>query len=558
MEERIWHKAYVPQVPRSLDLEEITMPEVLARTAKEYPDRTAFIFMGRKLSYAELNQLTDRFANGLRDIGVKAGDRVALILPNIPQIIFAYFAIWRLGATPVPNNPLYTDRELLHQLNDSGVTTVITLDLLADRILAFKSQTQIKRIVSCHINDYLPFPVRQLFPVLKKAMYRKYQPAPGFYQFTDLMKSASKSLAWTPPSLDNMALIPYTGGTTGVSKGVVLTHRNVTAIIQQMSAWFYDWQGKHKVELAAFPFFHLAGFTAVMNLSVWNGWTAVLVPKPDPQTIMDTILKYKTNVVLAVPTLYVGIMALPEFKNSDLSFVEGFFSGAAPLPLEVINGLKGATGADIVEGFGMTESTAMVTITPWRGVLKPGSVGVPIPNTEIKLVDVETGDKEVALGEEGEVVFRGPQMCHGYYNMPDETAQTLRNGWFHTGDIGKMDEDGYLYIVDRKKDMIIAGGFNIFPREIDEVLYEHPKVLEACTVGVPDTYRGETVKAFVVTKPGHTLTAEELDAFCRERLTPYKVPKKYEFMDELPKSAIGKVLRRKLRDLDAQKAASKI
>jgi long-chain acyl-CoA synthetase len=224
----------------------------------------------------------------------------------------------------------------------------------------------------------------------------------------------------------------------------------------------------------------------------------------------------------------------------------------------VINGLKAATGADIVEGFGMTESTAMVTITPWRGVLKPGSVGVPIPNTEIKLVDVETGEKEVALGEEGEVVFRGPQMCHGYYNMPSETAQTLRNGWFHTGDIGTMDEDGYLYIVDRKKDMIIAGGFNIFPREIDEVLYEHPKVLEACTVGVPDEYRGETVKAFVVAKPGQTITAEELDAFCRERLTPYKVPKKYEFMDELPKSAIGKVLRRELRDMDAQKNASKL
>ena len=556
MEERIWHKAYVPQVPHSIDLENITMPEVLARTAKKYPDRTSFIFMGRKISYAELDKLTDRFANGLRDIGVKAGDRVALILPNIPQIIIAYFAIWRLGATPVPNNPLYTDRELLHQLNDSGVTTVITLDLLADRILAFKSQTKIKAVVSCHINDYLPFPVRQLFPILKKAMYRKYKPAPDFYQFTDLMKSTSKDLTWTPPPLDDMALIPYTGGTTGVSKGVVLTHRNVTAIVQQMSAWFFDWDGQHKVELAAFPFFHLAGFTAVMNLSVWNGWTAVLVPKPEPQTIMDTIIKYKTNVVLAVPTLYVGIMALPEFKNSDLSFVEGFFSGAAPLPLDVINALKGATGADIVEGFGMTESTAMVTITPWRGVLKPGSVGVPIPNTEIKLVDVETGEKEVALGEEGEVVFRGPQMCHGYYNMPEETAQTLRNGWFHTGDIGTMDEDGYLYIVDRKKDMIIAGGFNIFPREIDEVLYEHPKVLEACTVGVPDEYRGETVKAFVVAKPGETITAEELDAFCRERLTPYKVPKKYEFMDELPKSAIGKVLRRELRDMDAQKNAN--
>jgi long-chain acyl-CoA synthetase len=353
--------------------------------------------------------------------------------------------------------------------------------------------------------------------------------------------------------MEDIALIPYTGGTTGVSKGVVLTHRNVTSIIQQMTAWFFDWRERPMRELAIFPFFHLAGFTAVMNLSIYNGWTDVLVPKPEPKTVLEAILKYKTDIVLAVPTIYVGVMGLPEFDKADLTFVKGFFSGAAPLALETISGLKEATGADIVEGFGMTESTALVTVTPWHGVLKPGSVGVPLPDTEIRIVDIETGEKEMRIGEEGEVVFRGPQMCRGYYNMPDETAETLRNGWFHTGDVGKLDDAGYLYIVDRKKDMIIAGGFNIYPREIDEVLYEHPKVLEACAVGVPHEYRGETVKAFIVPRPGETLTAEEMDAFCRERLTPYKVPKLYEFLDELPKSVIGKVLRRELRDMEMKK-----
>ncbi|MBW2365000.1 MAG: AMP-binding protein, partial [Deltaproteobacteria bacterium] len=245
------------------------------------------------------------------------------------------------------------------------------------------------------------------------------------------------------------------------------------------------------------------------------------------------------------------------FKKSDLTFVKGFFSGAAPMALESINDLKDATGADLVEAYGMTESTTIITLTPWRGTLKSGSVGVPIPDTDLKIVDIDTGKKEMNVGEEGEVIFKGPQMCLGYYNKPDETANSIRDGWFYTGDIGKLDEDGYLYIVDRKKDMIIAGGFNIYPRDIDEVLFEHPKVLEACAIGVPDEYRGETVKAYIVPKPGETLTEEELNSFCRERLSAYKVPKIYEFIDELPKSAVGKILRKELRTLDAAKKEEK-
>ncbi|MCJ7773965.1 MAG: long-chain fatty acid--CoA ligase, partial [Desulfobacterales bacterium] len=533
------------------------MPEILSRTAKKFPDRDALIFMGKKITYLELDQLVNQFANALIEVGVKQGDRVALLLPNIPQIVIAYYGIWRVGAVPVPNNPLYTDRELEHQFNDSGATSLVTLDLLAPRMLALRSKTNVKQIISCHINDYLPFPLKQLYPVLKKDMYKKFKKESDFYEFTQLMKSSPSKNPDISISLDGLALIPYTGGTTGPSKGVELSHRSVSYITQSVKAWFFDLQHSYERELAVFPFFHLAGFTAVMNACILAGWTDVLVPRPEPPAVLDMILKYKPTIIPAVPTIYVGLLGLPKFKTSDLTFVKGFFSGAAPMALETMNSLKQATGADVVEAYGMTESTTIITLTPWRGTLKTGSVGVPIPDTDLKIVDLDTGTKEMKVGEEGEVIFKGPQMCQGYYNKPDETANSIRDGWFYTGDIGKLDDDGYLYIVDRKKDMIIAGGFNIYPRDIDEVLFEHPKVLEACAIGVPDDYRGETVKAYIVPKPGETLTEKELDSFCRERLTSYKVPKIYEFIDELPKSAVGKILRKELRTLDAAKKEEK-
>ncbi len=555
-DERVWHKSYAPGVPRSIDFEEITLPEVLTRTAERFPKRTALLFMGRNISYAELEQSVNRFANALRALGVEPSDKVALLLPNIPNIVIAYYAIWRVGAVPVPNNPMYTDRELEAQLNDSGATVLVTLDLLATRMLVLRPKTKLRHIVSCHVNDYLPFAARKLFPLLKKDAYLRYEKAPDHHEFVRLMEDASPSFRGRPPSLDDIALIPYTGGTTGVSKGVVLTHRNVTCKNQMLEAWFSDMKDLPERELAIFPFFHLAGFTAVMTLAVRMGWTDVLVPRPDAPTALKMMVKHKTTVVPAVPTIYVGLLGLPDFKDADLSFVKGFFCAAAPLALETITALKQATGAQLVEGYGLTESTGLVTLTPWRGRLKQGSAGVPLPNTDMKIVDLETGTTELPVGQEGEIVFRGPQMCRGYYNRPEETAQALRDGWFHTGDIGRVDEDGYVYLVDRKKDMIIAGGYNIYPRDIDEVLFDHPKVLEACAVGVPHAYRGEAVKAFVVAKPGETLTEEELDAYCRQNLAAYKVPKAYEFLESLPKSTVGKVLRRELRETELQKGGA--
>lgn len=553
MESRVWHKSYASGVPVSVDCEDITMPEILSRTAKKYPGRTAMVFFGKKISYAELDRLADRFAVALDGLGVKAGDRIALLMPNIPQMVIAYFGIWRAGAVPVPNNPLYTDRELEHQLNDSGATLAVTMDLLAPRLLALREKTGIRKIISAHINDYLPFPARQLFPMVKKGMYLKYRNAPEYYQFMDLMKSATKKYNGKPPSPDGLALIPYTGGTTGLSKGVMLSHRNISHVVQILQASFFDLKETPERELAIFPFFHLAGFSLVMNFSVINAWTMVLVPRPEARAVYDMMVEHKASIVLAVPTIYVGLLGLPEFRKADLSFVKGFFSGAAPLAMETINTLKEATGASIVEGLGMTESSAIFTLTPWRGTLKPGSVGVPLPNTDVRIVDLETGTKDMPVGEAGEIIFRGPQMCGGYYHMPDETAASIRNGWFYTGDIGKFDEDGYIFVVDRKKDMIIAGGYNIYPREIDEILYSHPKVLEACAVGIPHEYRGETVKAFIVSRPGAEITEAEMNAFCRERLATYKVPRVYEFVKELPKSSVGKILRRELRDRELKK-----
>lgn len=547
MEDRLWYKSYPPAVPKNIQYEDITMPRILTRSAQKFSNRIALLFMGKKIHYAELEDLVNRFAGALRQIGVKKGDRVGLLLPNIPQIVIAYYAIWRVGAVPVPNNPLYTDRELEHQFNDSGSTALITLDILAPRMIKLRAKTSINQIVCCHINDFLPFPLKQLFPRLKKEMYRKFEPARDYYEFRSLMTTAKPLSACANPSMDDLALIPYTGGTTGLAKGVALTHRNVSYITQNFKAWFYDLHDSCERNMGIFPFFHLAGFTGVMNACILMGWTDILIPKPDPKIVLDAILKYKATFVPAVPTIYTGLLQLPEFGKKKMSFVKGFFSGAAPLALETIERLKNAAGADVIEAYGMTESTTIITLTPWRGKLKVGSVGVPIPDTELKIVDIENGTTEMPVGKEGEIIFKGPQMLREYYNRPDETAKAIQNGWFHTGDIGRLDEDGYLYIVDRKKDMIIAGGFNIYPRDIDEVLFEHPKVLEACVIGIPDEYRGETVKAFIVPKPGETISEKELDQFCRERLTAYKVPKVYEFINELPKSAIGKILRKELR-----------
>jgi long-chain acyl-CoA synthetase len=556
MEERVWHKAYAPQLGPSMDYENVTLPAALARTARNYPEKTALVMMGKKVSYRQLDEQVDRFAAALSGLGVRKGDKVAIVLPNIPQMVIASYAVFRLGAVAVMNNPLYTERELEYQLNDSDSKIAICMDLIVPRILSVQDRTKIETVIACHIRDYLPFPLKQLFPIVKKQMHRKTQPSEGILEFMDLLRGAPPVPPRADVSFDDLACLMYTGGTTGVAKGVMLSHRNVSINVQQFRALLFDAQEGVESVIGILPFFHAAGFTGGMNNCIYRGFTQVLVPRPEADTLLKLTVKYRPAYFGCVPTLYVGILNHPDFPKHDLSFIKGCISGAAPLAIETIREWDERVGAPIIEVYGMTEMSPISHANPWRAKMKPGSVGIPLPDTDCRIVDVETGAREMGVGESGEILLKGPQMSQGYYKKPEETAEAFRDGWFYTGDIGYMDDEGYLFIVDRKKDMIIAGGFNIYPREIDEILYEHPKIKEACAVGLPDPYRGETVKAFIVPREGERLTEKEVVAYCREKLAAYKVPKQVEFVEELPKSAIGKVLRRELKDLEMKKAKS--
>ena len=386
-------------------------------------------------------------------------------------------------------------------------------------------------------------------------MHRKHDPAEGVPEFMDLIKRYPADPPKTEVLFDDLAALLYTGGTTGLSKGVMLTHANCSICVQQLKAWLTNVDEGKDVMLGTFPVFHTAGFTTGMNTAIYRGITYVLIPRPDPGAVLEMTRKYKPNWFPCVPTIFVGVLAHEDFQKTDFSSVKGCVSGAAPLAHETIKQWKAAVGADIVECYGLTETSTLSHANPWGGTLKPGSVGVPVSDTDCRIVDVDTGTKDMPLGESGEILLKGPQVTGGYYKQPEETADAIRDGWLYTGDIGYMDDEGYLFIVDRKKDMIIAGGYNIYPRDIDEVLYEHPKIMEACVVGVPDAYRGETVKAFIVPEAGESITEDEVKAWCKEKLASYKIPKHVEWLDELPKSAIGKVLRRKLREMEIEKNA---
>ena len=557
MEDKLWHKSYAPGVPKSLDYEKMTISEALTRSAKNFPNHTALNYMGKKLTYAELDRLVNSFARALQDLDIQEGDKVGVCLPNIPQVIIANLSIFRIGAVTVQNNPLYTERELIYQLNDSDAKMVITLTPLIPKMKKIKPETKIEKIIGCHVNTYLPFPKKQLFPLVKRDMYHKVIPTEDVKIFKDLIGHYSSAPVKDCSKWDEPGAFLYTGGTTGVSKGVMLSHANLSCNVQQFVAWFSDLKPGEDKLVGNLPVFHSAGFTGIQNFIIWQALENILVPRPDTKIHIEILKKYKPTILPGVPTIYIGLLADPDFGKLDLSFIKGFFSGAAPLAANTIRDLKDCTGAMMCEAYGLTETAPFVTVNPWGGTVKPGTVGVPLPDTDIRIVDVDDMEKELPLGEVGEIVIKGPQIMMGYYKNSKETAKVLKDGWVYSGDIGCFDEDGYLKIVDRKKDMIIAGGYNIYPVELDGVLFDHPKILEACTIGVHDDYRGETVKAFVVLKEGETLTEEDVIAYCRENLASYKVPKIIEFIDELPKSAVGKVLRRKLKEMEEAKGAEK-
>jgi long-chain acyl-CoA synthetase len=545
-----WLKFYEDGVPEHIAYEDICLPHILDRTAGEFPDKPALIFEGFSVSFSQFKEMTDRFATCLADFGIGKGDAVAILLPNLIPCVVAYYAILKVGGIVVMNNPLYTDPELERQFNDSGAKLLVTLDLLANRMIDLRPQTPIGKIVVASIGDYLPFPKNILFPLVAKhkKLAADVKPARDVYRWKDCLERYDPVPPHRDIGLDDVAVYQYTGGTTGITKGVELTHGNLSRQVQQCAAWFPKLHKGTQIMLGALPYFHVFGMSISMNFAVYRGWTQVLIPKPQPEPLLAAIRKYKPTFVPLVPTMYIGMLNHPALKKTDMSCINGAFSGSAPLPVEVIREFEKITGAVIVEGFGMTETSPATHANPFAGgVRKVGSIGVPVSDTLSRIVDLETGTKDLPAGETGELIIKGPQVMRGYKGMSEETANALRDGWCYTGDIAKMDEDGYFYIVDRKKDMIITGGFNVYPRDIDEVFYRHPRVQEACAIGIPDPKRGENIKVFVVLKEGKEATKEELLDFCKGQLAKYKLPTEMEFRKELPKSNIGKVLRKELR-----------
>jgi long-chain acyl-CoA synthetase len=520
------------------------------------PNGVAISFLGTKITYRQFSSYVNQFATALSRLGVKHGDRVAIILPNVPQYPIAHYAILKLGAILVPTNPLYVERELKHQINNSGAETAVVLDFLYPKLENIRPETGLKNIIVTSVRDHLPPLLKLLYPIKakKQGNWVTIPRRPGIHFYSEIM---SEKFPVGPPEVKvkpaDVAMFLYTGGTTGVSKGAILTHRNLLANVAQTRTWFVQARDGQEVLLCALPFFHSYGLTTGLHMAVYKKSTMVLIPNPrDIKTILKTIHKERATMFCGVPTLYVAINNFPEVSKYNISSVKFCVSGGAPLPVEVARRFEAITGGKLVEGYGLSESSPVTHVNPINGQRKVGSIGIPVPNTDAKVVDPET-KRELPVGEVGEIAVSGPQVMKGYWKLEKETNEVLKDGWLFTGDMGRRDEDGYFYIVDRKKDMIIAGGFNIFPREIEEVLFEHPKILEAAVIGIADEYRGETVKAFVVRKPGEVVTPEEIVHFCKQKLASFKVPKLIEFRDTLPKSNIGKVLKRVLIEEEQKK-----
>jgi long-chain acyl-CoA synthetase len=496
-----------------------------------------------------LNDLANRLANALTALGVKQGDRVALYLPNCPQYIISYYAILKLGAIVAPNNPMYVPRELQFQLNDSGSETIICLSRLYPYVRMVRPNTKLKNVIVTSIKEYFPPKLKAIFEkfVEEKEGHRATIGADEHW-FQDVLNRAPVTPPSVPVKPEDTAVLLYTGGTTGVPKAAEITHKNVVANAFQCKEWVANVPKEPPdLTIVALPLYHSYAMTVCMNNAVLQGRPMILIPDPrNLEHVLKSIDRHKPTFFPGVPTMYTACLNYPELSKYDIKSLKACLSGAAPLPVEVQTKFQASTGARLIEGYGLSEATPVTHDNPLFGENRIGTIGVPFPDTDSKIVDLVTGEQELPLGEPGELVVKGPQVMKGYWNKPEETRLALRNGWLYTGDIAVMDQDGYFRIVDRKKDMIIAGGYNIYPRDVEEVLYQHPQILEAAVAGIADAYRGETVKAYVVLKSGQTATADDIIAFCRERLAAYKVPKIVEFRDSLPKTMIGKVLRRQL------------
>lgn len=575
MDGKPWFAHYEKGVAPTVEIPAIPLYQLLTDTAQKYPSQSAVrmilkylplgIRIESKLTYRQLDELTDRFAAALQGLGVGKGDRVSIMLPNLPQQVIAYFGTLKAGATVVNTNPTYTPRELHHQLKDSGAKVIVMLSGLYERLAQIRAQTAIEQVIIADVPDSLSWPFKNLAAkqVRASGMMKELPPAADLHPFYGLIKNAPRKPKPVSITPDDVALFQYSGGTTGTPKAAMLTHRNLVANAKQMVAWFTkSEEGKEKL-LGALPFFHVYGMTVTMLFAVALRSEMILVPDPrNTNHVLEVIQQEGITLYPGVPGMYVGLINHPKVKEYNLHSIKACLSGGAALPVEVATQFRAITGGNLCEGYGMTELSPVAVANPIWGESRAGSIGLPVPSTDVQIVsltpEADGSYTRLGVGEEGELVVRGPQVMKGYWNRPDETATTIdADGWLHTGDIAKMDEDGYFYIVDRKKDLIIASGYNIVPREVEEVLFMHPKIFEAAVAGVADPKRGETVKAYIVLKQGESCTVEEIRAFCKENLAPYKVPTLVEFRQELPKSQIGKVLRRLLLEEEKQKDQEK-
>ncbi|MEP7151142.1 MAG: long-chain fatty acid--CoA ligase [Nitrospira sp.] len=554
--ERAWISRYDAGVPLTSAYPEWTVPDLLRRSASRFPESTALFFYGARISYRELNDLTTRFALGLRRLGVKTGDRVALMLPNIPQAVIAYYGVLKAGAIVTPTNPLYVEREIQSQLIDSGSETIVALDLFYPRIRAVRERAQLPgRIIITSLRDFLPTMKRLMYPIKARLAKRwiAVEKNPPVYDFLELLDSTSRqresdSLRLPSVEPDALAQIQYTGGTTGTPKGVMLTHRNVVVNAMQGRFWCSDFHDGEEIFLGAVPLFHCYGLSTCQNLAVATGCEIILLPRFHAEEAVKTIHKHRVTIVSGVPMMFSMITDFPKASRYDLHSIRVCLCGASPLPAEVQEGFERLSGVKISEGYGLTEAGPTTHCNPIHGEHPRGSMGLPFPDTDARIVDEETGLRDLPIGEAGELIIRGPQVMQGYWRKEADTQAVLRDGWLYTGDIVRRDERGFFFFLDRKKDVIKPWGETVYPREVEEILFQHPAVHEAVVVGAPDRHYGEAVKAYVVQKSGCAVTEGELIEHCRQSLARFKVPVAIEFRSELPRTIIGKVLRRALRD----------
>ena len=552
MEDRPWSKRYDEGVPYSIDYPKVPLHHFLEESARKYPNTPCTIFKGAKITYGEMNELTDRLAAGLAEIGIKKGDRIGLFMPNTPQFVMAYFAILKIGGVVVATNPLYSAREIEHQLNDAGVEIMLVMSNFYNLIKKVQPKTKLRTLIVTNLKEALPPILAFLFSLTKekKGGFR-VQLEEGDVWMQDLInRHKPEDRPKIEISPDDVALFQYSGGTTGTSKGAIALHRNLVANSLQIRYWMVSAEEGKETVLMAIPLFHVYGMVAGMLFAIRSGASMVMIPNPrDLKDLLESIQKYKTTIFPGVPTMYNAIN-----NNADvlagkynLSTIKACISGSAPLLRETKEKFEALTGGKVFEGYGLSEAPTATHCNPLLGENRTGSIGLPLPDVDARIVSLDDEVTELSVGEVGELIVKGPQVFKGYHNMPTETENALRDGWLHTGDIARQDEEGYFYIVDRKKELIKPGGYQVWPREVEEIIATNPKVKEVAVAGIPDPYRGETVKAWVVLKPGEAMTEDELKEYCKDKMAKFKIPTHVEFREgELPKTTVGKILRREL------------